>query len=172
MRRSGFAEKNPPERPRHTIQGPKVIVTIAWNPLGFHLLDAIPKGNTPNAEYYRVNLLKELLPLRSQADGRIRVVHAGNARPDTARKYRDFAKKIGSAWQYTHRTQLISHHPSSFFSDISSIVCRNPFLLCEELLAAIHEIVGAIPRPTSEDVFRHWMERFEWVSQNNGDYYL
>jgi hypothetical protein len=31
----------------------------------------------------------------------------------------------------------------------------------EELLAAIHEIVGTIPRPTLEDVFRHWMERFE-----------
>jgi hypothetical protein len=39
----------------------------------------------------------------------------------------------------------------------------------EELLAAIHEIVGAIPRPTLEDVFRHWMKRLDWVSQNNGD---
>jgi hypothetical protein len=41
----------------------------------------------------------------------------------------------------------------------------------EELLAAIHEIVRAIPLPTSEDVFRHRMERPEWVSQNNNDYY-
>jgi hypothetical protein len=43
----------------------------------------------------------------------------------------------------------------------------------EELLAAIHEmreIVGAIPRPALEDVFRHWMEELEWISQNNGDY--
>jgi hypothetical protein len=41
----------------------------------------------------------------------------------------------------------------------------------DELLAAIHEIVGAIPRPTLEDVFRHLMERLKWVSQNSGDYY-
>jgi hypothetical protein len=34
-----------PERPRHTIQDPKMMVTIAWNPLRFHLLDALPKGN-------------------------------------------------------------------------------------------------------------------------------
>jgi hypothetical protein len=41
----------------------------------------------------------------------------------------------------------------------------------EEFLAAIREIVGAIPRPNLDDMFRHWTERLEWVSQNNGDYY-
>jgi hypothetical protein len=41
----------------------------------------------------------------------------------------------------------------------------------QELLAAIHEIVGAILRPTLEDVFLHWMERPECVSHNNDDYY-
>jgi hypothetical protein len=35
-------EEQPAERPRHTIQDPKMMVTIAWNPLGFHLLDALP----------------------------------------------------------------------------------------------------------------------------------
>jgi hypothetical protein len=39
------------------------------------------------------------------------------------------------------------------------------------LLVAIHEIVRAMPRPTLEDVFRHWMERLELDSQNNGEYY-
>jgi hypothetical protein len=50
-------EEQPPERPRHIIQDPKMMVTIAWNPLGFRLLDALPKGNTFNTEYYRVNIL-------------------------------------------------------------------------------------------------------------------
>jgi hypothetical protein len=35
-----------------------------------------------------------------------------------------FAKKIGSVSPYTHRTHLISHHPTSFSSGISTIVCR------------------------------------------------
>jgi hypothetical protein len=39
-----------------------MMVTIAWNPLGFHLLDAFPKGNTFNDEDYRANILTELLP--------------------------------------------------------------------------------------------------------------
>jgi hypothetical protein len=77
-------EEQPSERPRHTIQNPKIMVTIAWNPLRFHLLDALPKGNTFNIEYYRVNILTELLPLRPQADGKRFVIHADNARPYTA----------------------------------------------------------------------------------------
>jgi hypothetical protein len=39
-----------------------------------------------------------------------------------------FAKKIGSASPPTHHTHLMSHHPTSFSSDISTIVCReSPF---------------------------------------------
>jgi hypothetical protein len=65
-----------------------MMVTIAWNPLGFYLFGALPKGNTFNIEYYRVNILTELLPLRPQVDGRRLVTHADNARPHTARKRR------------------------------------------------------------------------------------
>jgi hypothetical protein len=39
-----------PERRRHTIQDEKIIAKIAWSPLGFHLLDALPKGRTFDAE--------------------------------------------------------------------------------------------------------------------------
>jgi hypothetical protein len=77
-------EEQSPERPRHTIQNPKMMVTIAWNPLGFHLLDALPKDNTFNAEHYRVNILTELVPLRPQVDGKRLVIHADKARPHTA----------------------------------------------------------------------------------------
>jgi hypothetical protein len=60
------------------------MVTIAWNVLGFHLLDALLKGNTCNAEYYHANILTELLRVRSQVDGRRLVIHADNAKPHTA----------------------------------------------------------------------------------------
>jgi hypothetical protein len=99
----------------------------AWNPLGFHFLDARPKDNTLNAAYSRVTILSELLPLRPPIGGRRLVIHADKARPRTAGKYRAFAKKIGSALPYTHRTHLISEHPISFSSDISNIVCRESF---------------------------------------------
>jgi hypothetical protein len=101
-----------------------MMVSIVWNPLGFHLLDALPKGNTLNAEYYGINILTELLPLGQQADGRRLAIHADNARPHSARKCRAFYKKIDSASPDTHTTHLISHHPSSFSSDISNSVWK------------------------------------------------
>jgi hypothetical protein len=39
-----------PERPRHMIQKPKMMLTSAWNPLQFHFLGARPKGRIWNAE--------------------------------------------------------------------------------------------------------------------------
>jgi hypothetical protein len=101
-----------------------MMVAIAWNPLEFHLLDALPEGNTFSAEYYRVPILAELLPLRPQVDARRFVIYVDNTRPHTARKCRAFAKRIGSALPYTHRIHLISHHPTSFSLAISNIVCR------------------------------------------------
>jgi hypothetical protein len=62
------------------------MMNIARNPLGFHLLTALPKGNIFNAEHYPVNILTDLLPLRPQVDGRRLVIHADNAIPHTARK--------------------------------------------------------------------------------------
>jgi hypothetical protein len=50
-------EEQTPEIPRHTIRDPKMMTPIAWNPLGFHLFDALPKESTFNAEYYGVNIL-------------------------------------------------------------------------------------------------------------------
>jgi hypothetical protein len=41
----------------------------------------------------------------------------------------------------------------------------------EESLDAISEVVTGIESETLTAVFEHWMERLEWVSKNNGDYY-
>jgi hypothetical protein len=44
------------------------------------------------------------------------------------------------------------------------------FLSYEELLDAIGEVVTGIESENLTAVFEHWMERLEWVSQDNGDY--
>jgi hypothetical protein len=45
------------------------------------------------------------------------------------------------------------------------------FLSYEELLDAIGEMVAGIESETLTAVFEYWMERLEWASKNNGDYY-
>jgi hypothetical protein len=42
-------EEESPERPRHMIQDTKMILMIAWNPMGFHMAESVPKVRTGNA---------------------------------------------------------------------------------------------------------------------------
>jgi hypothetical protein len=121
---------------------------------------------------YRVNVLTEVLPFCPQVDGKRLVIHMDNARPHITRKYRTFWKE--------NRLRLAVHPPNSpdlapsgfsLFGRIKHSLPGISFPSREELLAAIHEIVTVTPRPTLKDMFRHWMERLEWVSQNNGDCY-
>jgi hypothetical protein len=148
------------------------MVTIAWNPLGFHLLEALPNGTIFTAEYYHVQLLTELLSLRPQIDRRRLFIHADNAKPHTTRKCRAFCeeKRLHLAVHPLYSPGLV---PSDLllFGYIKHCPQGIVFPSHKGLLASIHEIVGALPRPSFEDVFRHWMERPEWVSQNNDDFY-
>jgi hypothetical protein len=40
------------DRERHTIQSEKFMLTVVWNPIGFHVLKSLPKGRKFNAQYY------------------------------------------------------------------------------------------------------------------------
>jgi transposase len=135
-------EEQPPEKPKHAFHDPKMMATIVWNPLEFHLLDALPKDNTFNAEYYRVNILTELLPLRPQVDGRRLVIHADNARPHTARKCRAFCEENRLRFA-VHPPDSSDLAPSNFllFGHIKHCLQGIAFPSREELLAAIREIV-------------------------------
>jgi hypothetical protein len=97
------------------------MVTIAWNPLRFLLIMALPKGRTFTAEYYRDNIVAALTQLQPEDDGRKFVVHADNTRAHTAQKCRTFAKKMDCGSLSIHLTHVISHHPTSF----CSVMLRN-----------------------------------------------
>jgi hypothetical protein len=60
-------DQEPLEKPKHTIQEKKIMITIAWNPLGFQMLDALQKGRTFDGKYYHDNRLTALVHLRPEA---------------------------------------------------------------------------------------------------------
>jgi histone-lysine N-methyltransferase SETMAR len=164
--------ETPPERARHAIQDRKIMVAIAWNPLGFPLIVALPKGRTFNAEYYRNNILAALTQLQPEDDGRKLVAHADNARVHTAQKYRTFCEENG--------LRLVPHPPYSpdlapsgffLFGYVKEHLKGMVFSSYEELFDAIGEVVTGIKSETLTAVFGHWMERLKWMSKNNGDYY-
>jgi hypothetical protein len=160
------------QRERHTTQDRKIIVTIAWNPLGFSLIVALPKGRTFNAEYHHDNIFAALTQLQPEDDGRKLVVHADNARDHTAQKCRTFCQENG--------LRLVLHPSYSsdlalsdffMFGYVKERLKGMAFPSYEELLDAIGEVMTRIELATLTAVFDHWMERPEWVSKNNGDYY-
>jgi hypothetical protein len=59
------AGEQSPEIVKHMIRDRKMMVTIVWNPQGFHLVDALPKGQKFNANYYIDIILQPLLESRS-----------------------------------------------------------------------------------------------------------
>jgi hypothetical protein len=64
------------------------MLTIVWNPRGFHLIKILEKGRKFNTGHYVVEILEPLSQCRSiEAAGNERklLVHADNARPQTAK---------------------------------------------------------------------------------------
>jgi hypothetical protein len=88
-------EQQLPEKPKHTIQAQKMMLTIEWNPLRFHLLDTLPNGRALNVKYYRGNIFTALISLRLQVDERKFVIHANNAKPHTPQKCRSLSVENG-----------------------------------------------------------------------------
>jgi hypothetical protein len=69
------------------------MVTIVWNPSGFHLISVLPNGCKFNSSYYRIKIFEPLSELRrEQAGGADRklIVHADNAAPHTAAASQEF----------------------------------------------------------------------------------
>jgi histone-lysine N-methyltransferase SETMAR len=136
------------------------------------LVEALAKGRHFNAKYYRDNILTELLRFRPWPGERYFVIHADNARPHTAQKCGTCCAENGLQ-PATHPPYSLDLAPSDFFlfgyvkDRLQGIV----FVSGEELLAGIREVLGQIPLETLACVLEHWMERLEWVSQNNGEYY-
>jgi histone-lysine N-methyltransferase SETMAR len=97
-----------PERERHTVQAQKVMLTIVWNPGGFHLANILPKGFKFNASHYVTQILDPLSKWRRSQVGRTNrqlIVHADNARPHTA--------KMTSQSMEQNSMQRAAHPPHS-----------------------------------------------------------
>jgi hypothetical protein len=81
------------DRERYTDQSPKFMLTVVWNPIGFHVLEALPKGRKFNAHYYTNYIFVTISDWRRQTGGtrpNKLWVHSDNARPHTAKMSRDY----------------------------------------------------------------------------------
>jgi histone-lysine N-methyltransferase SETMAR len=108
------AGQQSPERVKQMTRDRKMMVTIVWNPQGFHLVDALPKGQKFKADYYIDRILQPLLESRSIGRGPCFIIHADNARSYTARKTFKFRRENGLEMA-PHRPYSQDLAPSDFF---------------------------------------------------------
>jgi transposase len=150
----------------------KMMVTIVWNSQGFHLVDALPKGQKFNANYDIDRILQSLLESRSTEHGRGPIIHADNASPHTARKNLKFGRE--------NRLEMAPHPPyspdltlSDFFSfEHLKHVLEGPEFPSEEtLLAAIQRVLSDLISDILRAVFAKLIERLNRVVLNEGHYY-
>jgi histone-lysine N-methyltransferase SETMAR len=138
------------------IQDRKIMVNIAWNPLGFPLIVAFPKGRIFNAEYYSDNILAALTQIQPEDDGRKPVIHADNARAHSAQKCRTFCEENGLRLAH-HPPYSPDLAPSDFFlfSYVKERLKGMVFPSYEELLDAIGEVATGVESETLITVFEH-----------------
>jgi histone-lysine N-methyltransferase SETMAR len=150
----------------------KMMVTIVWNPHGFHLVDGLPKGQKFNASYYIDNILQPLLESRSIGPGSGLIIHADNGRPHTAQRTLKFCRdnRLEIAPYPRYSPDLA---PSDFFlfGYVQHALEGDEFPSEEALLAAIHSVPSNLTGDTLRAVFAKWIERLNWIALNEGHYY-
>jgi hypothetical protein len=150
------------------------MLTVMWNPIGFHVLKTLPKGREFNVQYYTNDIGVAISDWRKQT-GETRPnklwVHSDNARPHTAKMSRDY---IG-----LNRMKQAPHPPYSpdlassdffLFGSIKGKLMGYRTETPSELLVCIRVILAEIPRETLNAVFLECMERLQKCVQVDGEY--
>jgi histone-lysine N-methyltransferase SETMAR len=149
----------------------KMMVTIVWNPQGFHLVDALPKRQKFNGNYYIDRILQPLLENRSTGRGPSLIIHSDNARPRTARKTFKFYQE--------NRLEMAPHLPYSpdlapshffLFAHVKHVLEEAEFPLEETLLAAIQRVLSDLTDDTLRAVFAKCVQQLNWVALNEDRY--
>jgi histone-lysine N-methyltransferase SETMAR len=164
-----------PTRPRRTIASAKRMLTVFWSPLGFPLVEILPKGEPFNAGYFCLKILAGIVehrPVETAEDmTREMVLHYDNAIPHTARLSSDYMNhnRLKRAPQPPFSPDLA---PSDFylFGKLKTALMGATFEDAEQLLQAVMTVLNGISRDELERVFSEWLVRLDACVPQGGDY--
>ena len=150
------------------------MLTIFWNPNGFHLVRVLPKGCTFNGDYFINAILDPIYqmtaPLREEY-GRSIILHYDNAKPHNSSKVLKYLEShdMIKAPQPPFSPDIA---PSDFylFGYIKKVLEGQSFDSPEQLLQTVNQILDSIPSQELQDTFQNWQMRLNQVITNNGEY--
>jgi hypothetical protein len=150
------------------------MLTIVWNPRGFHLIKVIEKGRKFNAGYYIAEILEPLSQWRSiEAAGNERksLVHAEFACSHTANLSTQYFNEnhMKSALHPSYSPDLV---PSDFyfFGYVKRCLTALSFEDADQLLAAVEGVLDGLDKVILQAVFLEWMDRLRKRIATNGEY--
>jgi histone-lysine N-methyltransferase SETMAR len=161
------------DREGYAFQWPKFMVTIVWNPSGFHVVTLLPRWSKFNAQYYTNNILGAISDWR-RLSGRTQQgklwLHADNARPHTAMVSTDYVTCNGMK-RAPHPPYSPDLAPSSFFlfGYVKKKLMGYQPESESELRVRIRVILAEIPRDVLNAVFLEWIDRLQKCVHINGD---
>jgi histone-lysine N-methyltransferase SETMAR len=151
-------------RPRRMIASPKRMLAVFWSPLGFSLVEIIPKGIRFDSQYFYSNILSAIVqnqPSETSEDRRRRImVHFDNATPHTTKRTIDelMANRLTRRPHPVFSPDLA---PSDFylFGKLKMTLMDAAFTDGDELLQNVMEVLNGISREELEEVCGQWLLR-------------
>jgi hypothetical protein len=150
------------------------MMTIVWNPSGFHVVKAFSWWSQFNARDYTSNILVAISDWRRLSwrmqHGKL-WLHADNARPHAAQVSTDSVTRNGMK-----RTPPCPYSPDLAPSDCFLFGYMKRKLMGyraeseSELLIRIGVIFAEIQRDVLNAVFLEWVDRLQKCIETNGDY--
>jgi histone-lysine N-methyltransferase SETMAR len=150
------------------------MLTIIWNPCGFHLIKVLEKGRKFNAGYYITEISEPLSQWHSiEAAGSERkpLAYADNARQHTA--------KLSTQYFNDNRMKSAPHPPYSLdlapsdfylFQYVKRCLAGLSFEDADQLLVAVEGVLEGIEKVTLPTVFLEWMDRLRKCIATNEEY--
>ena len=164
------------QRAKPTMTKEKTMVVVFWSFTGFSFVTAVPRGKTYNTEYVTEMLIPELedaIRVHRPVVGLRGVkLHWDNARPHTSTTTKSLLAIKG--------VHVLPHPPYSpdlapsdfyFFGKVKKMICGIQFRSSDQVVEKVKEIFRELSREELQRTYSNWMERLEWVSENNGEYH-
>jgi hypothetical protein len=133
-----------PGRQLYMIQSLKLILTIAWNPSGFHVLDIFRKREKFNIGYDMSAILQPLVAWHQAEvtwpEPKL-IAHVDDAKPHTVKVTLTFCEQNSLKMAFIPSCSLDLVSSNLFlFGNINKLLARQSFAGLDELLEALLEI--------------------------------
>jgi hypothetical protein len=160
---------------KRTIATTKNMLTVLWNPHGFHVLTMLPAGASFNAAWFidqnLVPLVAKFFPRGRGPGERKLVLHIDNAPAHNAKMTQNFCEH-NPLKRLVHPPYSPDISPSDFylFGKVKEALIGQEIPDEVGLLDAVTEILGGISGAELQAVFQDWIERVQKVIEADGGY--